>query len=73
MNRVSNLITLDLVKKLRQIKNVSMKNYSYEAQKILVDDTNKDINKVNGDINKNQLMKDFIFIHKYGLEVWLKS
>jgi hypothetical protein len=66
MNRASNLITLDLVKKLRQIKNVSMKNYSYEAQKILVDE-------VNEEINKNQLMKDFIFIHKYGLEVWLKS
>ena len=48
------------------VKNVSMKNYSYEAQKILVDE-------VNEEINKNQLMKDFIFIHKYGLEVWLKS
>ena len=35
MNRVSNLITLDLVKQLRKTKNVSMKNYSYEAQKIL--------------------------------------
>jgi len=73
MNRVSNLITLDLVKKLRQIKNVSMKNYSYVAQKILVDEANKDANIVDGEINKNQLMKDFLFIHKYGLEVWLKS
>ena len=86
MNRASNLITLDLVKKLSQIKNVSMKNYSYDAQKILVDEVNKDINRVNGEINRvngeinrvnreinNQLMKDFLFIHKYGLELWLKT
>ena len=82
MNRASNLITLDLVKKLRQIKNVSAKNYSYEAQKILVDEVNKDINKinggvnggVNGEINKvNSEYDDFIYIHKYGLEVWLKT
>jgi hypothetical protein len=68
-NRVSNLITLDLVKQLRKIKNVSAKNYSYEARKILADEVNKDIN-IN---NNNQLMKDFLFIHKYGIELWLKS
>jgi hypothetical protein len=70
MNRVSNLITLDLVKQLRQIKNASSKNYSYESQKILADEVNKDINK---NVNDNQLMKDFLFIHKYGIELWLKS
>ena len=80
-NRVSNLITLDLVKKLRNIKNLSSKNYSYETQKILADEINKvnggvngEINKVNGEINKvNSVYDDFLFIHKYGLEVWLKS
>lgn len=76
-NRVSNLITLDLVKKLREIKNVSAKNYSYDTQKILADEINNQLingktNRVNREIN-NQLMKDFLFIHKYGLEVWLKS
>ena len=76
MNRVSNLITLDLVKKLRKIKNASSKNYSYEAQKIVADEVNKDINEnkdINKNINDNQIMKDFLFIHKYGLELWLKS
>ena len=77
LNRVSNLITLDLVKKLRKIKNVSAKNYSYDTQKILADEINNQLmdgktNRVNEEIN-NQLMKDFLFIHKYGLEVWLKS
>ena len=83
LNRVSNLITLDLVKKLRKIKNVSAKNYSYDTQKILADEESKRVNgesnRVNGESNRvneetnNQLMKDFLFIHKYGLEVWLKS
>ena len=83
LNRASNLITLDLIKKLRQIKNVSAKNYSYDTQKILADEINKDINRVNGGVNgeinrvdgeiNNQLMEDFLFIHKYGLELWLKT
>jgi len=99
LNRVSNLITLDLVKKLREIKNVSAKNYSYDAQKILADEingkvngeingkVNGEINKVNGEINKvdreingevnretnKQLFQDFLFIHKYGLDIWLKT
>jgi predicted transcriptional regulator len=65
MNRVSNLITLDLVKKLREVKNASMKNYSYESakMKLINQDTNKSL---------NQLMNDFLFIHKYGLDRWLK-
>lgn len=81
INRASNLITLDLVKKLRKVKNVSMKNYSYDAQKVFVDEINKqtitltlngEINKVNGETNKT-IYDDFLFIHKYGLELWLKS
>jgi len=91
LNRVSNLITLDLVKKLREIKNVSAKNYSYDTQKILADEingkVNGEINKVNGEVNKvnrevngevnretnKQLFQDFLFIHKYGLDLWLKT
>jgi hypothetical protein len=76
------MCTLYWDKDVLGIKNVSAKNYSYEAQKILVDEVNKDINKinggvnggVNGEINKvNSEYDDFIFIHKYGLEVWLKT
>ena len=64
--RASNLITLDLVKKLREVKNASMKNYSYESTKLKL--VNQETNK-----SLNQLMNDFLFIHKYGLESWLKS
>ena len=77
--RISNLISLDLVKKLRNIKNISMKNYSYETQKIFIDEVNKDINNVNKYINNvnkdinNQSMIDLLFIHKYGLNIWLKT
>ena len=66
MTKASNLITLELVKKLREVKNASLKNYSYESQKIKLE------TKMTNQYTNKQIFSDFLFIHKYGLERWLK-
>jgi len=77
--RTSNIITLELVKKLREIKNQSMKNYSYEAAKINIKTNGlngikeiKEIREIKEIKEINKINNDFLFIHKYGLDIWLK-
>ena len=74
--RTSNIITLELVKKLREIKNQSMKNYSYEAAKINIKTNGlngiKDIKEIREIREIREINNDFLFIHKYGLDIWLK-